>query len=384
MSTTISRISIYSHCNDLGGKIWNPAIRWTKKYAVFVVIEDDSGLTGLGECWCFDSAPDSLIAFLRTEVLPFFIGVRLDDVDHITQKLTQKATLTARHGILASALSGIDIAVWDLIAQQQNQPIWKSLNINGSGDIELYASGGLYGEEKTTAQLVAEMAQHVESGFNLSKMKIGAEPLDSDIARVKAVLLALPKESKLIIDGVYSYSADEALRLFDALPTERIEAFQSPTKAQDYAGMARLTKAGVPVMATEAEYRDELHLKLVEESQVTFLQTAPIACGGVSRVLELSKMLTDTPTRLSLEISSTAIALMAASHIAAADSTIAHVEYHTVHDVFFDTLKIKDQTTLNKRFVMPGDSGLGISLPISEVTLVYLTEDMKATPLIAT
>ena len=63
MMARITRISVHTHCNDLGGKVWNPAIRWTLKYAVFVVLYDAEGRSGTGECWCFDSAPDALVAF---------------------------------------------------------------------------------------------------------------------------------------------------------------------------------------------------------------------------------------------------------------------------------------------------------------------------------
>ncbi len=378
MTPRIDQISIYTHCNDLGGKVWNPAIRWTKKHAVFVALVDDCDRTGVGECWCFDSEPDALVAFLRTEVIPHFLGNTLEDVISIAQKLTTRATLTARHGMLASALSGIDIAAWDLRAQLQNQPIWKALNPEGRGYTRLYASGGLYGENKTNSQLAIEMSQHAHSGFRLSKMKVGAEALDADIARVRAVLQVLPDDAKLIVDGVYSYSADEALRLFTALPFERIEAFQSPTKAQDYEGMAMLSKAGVPVMATEAEYRDELHQKLIEESQVAYLQTAPVACGGISRIRELSSMVSDTPTRLSLEVSSTAIALMAACHAAAADPVIEHVEYHTIHDVFFDDLLLDRQQGYIDRFAVPDVRGLGLSLRNSEVSIAYSTNNTEA------
>ena len=58
--SVIRSFSVFTHCNDLGGKVWNPAIRWTKKYAVFVVLENDQGVQGIGECWCFDTAPDAL------------------------------------------------------------------------------------------------------------------------------------------------------------------------------------------------------------------------------------------------------------------------------------------------------------------------------------
>ncbi|WP_265516894.1 enolase C-terminal domain-like protein [Nitratireductor luteus] len=369
MSSRVSRISVSSHCNDLGGKVWNPAIRWTRKYAVFVEIETCDGRVGLGECWCFDAAPDALIAYLRTEVVPHYIGLGLDDFAVVAEALTRRATLTARHGILATALSGIDIAMWDLRAQQASRPLWARINQHGRGVAPLYCSGGLYGQDKTTADLTDEMSGMAREGFRLSKMKVGALSIEADVARVKSVLAALSEDARLIIDGVYSYTSDEAQRLFDMLPVERIEAFQSPTKACDIAGMAALSRAGIAVMATEAEYRDELHRQLVEEARVAFLQTAPVACGGISRVLELGRLVAGTETRLSLEVSSSAVALMAACHLAAADDAIAHVEKHTVHRVFFDDLNLVRRP--GDLFALPDRPGLGITLRHADVSAAF-------------
>ncbi|MEO9514928.1 MAG: enolase C-terminal domain-like protein [Paracoccaceae bacterium] len=377
MSSEIAQIKVYTHCNDLGGKIWNPSIRWTNKYAVFVTLHDSAGKVGLGECWCFDAAPDALVAFLRTEVIPHFLGQAFSDVPQIVRRLFEKATLTARHGMLASALAGIDIAMWDLTAQHENTPLWRAMNKGGTGFANLYASGGLYGEGKSVDDLCREMSSLAARGFALSKMKIGALSLQEDAARVNAVLAALPGTAKLIIDGVYSYSSDDALRIFDALPADRIEAFQSPTKALDYAGMARLTQAGMPVMATEAEYRPELHDRLIEEVGVPFLQTAPVAVGGVSQIAGLADKVADTQTRLSLEVSSTAIALMAAVHAAAAHAAVVHVEYHTVHTVFFDRLRPDQDKNAPFKGIPSDTPGLGISLPKTGVSVAF--EDVSST-----
>lgn len=359
----ISRIDVATHCNDLGGRVWNPVIRWHQKYAVFVVVEDDEGRRGFGECWCFDSAPDALVAFLRSEVAPHFLDHSTDDLEETASDLTAHATLTGRHGILASALSGMDIAIRDLRSRVHDVPLWRDLAPAGSGSIRLYASGGLYGEDKSKDDLAAEVASMASDGFDLVKIKVGGLAIADDVRRVISALSALPDGAQLIIDGVYSYGVDTALRLYYMLPAERIEAFQSPLPAADIAGMAQLCRAGIPVMATEAEYRDELHRRLIGEGAVTFLQTAPVACGGIGRVLALADLVRDTPIRLSLEVSSTAVALMAAAHLAAAEDTIAHVERHYVHQVFYDRLAFRPSPDRPGLFDLPRKPGLGIDLP---------------------
>jgi L-alanine-DL-glutamate epimerase-like enolase superfamily enzyme len=358
----IANISVHTHCNDIGGRVWNPAIRWTKKYAVFVVIEGNAGQTGLGECWCFDTKPDTLVTFLSTEVIPHFLGAQLSDVPSIIERLTLAATLTARHGILASALSAVDIAAWDLRAKNLGRPLWTALNPEGSGQATLYASGGLYAEGKSNSALAEEFASFADKGFRLHKMKVGGAPVEEDVKRIEAVLAVLPKGTSLIIDGVYSFTIDTAREIYEKLPTDRIAAFQSPLRASNLDGMRMLGRAGIPVMATEAEYRREIHDVLIHDVGVAFLQTAPIACGGITRLQALCAATDGTDTHVSLEVSSTAVALMAACHLAAAHDQIAHVEYHSLHDVFFDRLDLDWGVTPNGTVALSREAGLGILL----------------------
>lgn len=388
--SVINRINVYTHCNDLGGKVWNPAITWTKKYAVFVSIENEQGVTGLGECWCFDASPDVLIAYLKTEVCPYIIGAQTDECDAIYQRLLSKATLTARHGLLASAWSGIDIALWDIRSTNAGLPLWQFLATHTAnpsnttdtikqstiknGSIELYASGGLYGKDKTTEDLVNEMISMQSDGFRIVKMKIGGLAMKQDIDRINTVLAHLNANTQLIIDGVYTYTIAKALQLFNQIPTERIEAFQSPLPSANLAGMRTIRIMGIPVMATEAEYRSEIHQQLIQTGAVKFLQSSPIACGGISRLLQLTEQLTHTSEpriKLSLEVSSTAVAFMAAAHYAAAHHDVEHVEYHYVHQVFFDQLALIPVPNHVGRFSLPDTVGLGISLPTNETHLMF-------------
>ncbi len=375
--SVISKLSVYSHCNDLGGKVWNPAIKWTQKHAVFVRLEDTEGNEGIGECWCFDSSPDALVAFLRTELAPHLLGLDVADHAALVSGLRSKATLSARHGILASALSGIDIALWDLRSKMAQQPLWKFLRAQGlhsnmpDGCVYLYASGGLYGEDKTTADLITEMQAWQAENFNMLKMKVGALTIEEDLQRVQSVLAALNDECQIIIDGVYSYTAEQAQRFFASLDSDRVIAFQSPVDAADLSGMQSLVESKLPVMGTEAEYRHEIHSELVDRNAVKFLQTAPIACGGISRLIELNKLVEDTPIFLSLEVSSTAIALMVACQFAAATHSVAHTEYHTLHQVFFEELNIKPIRGNAGWYQLPARPGLGIDLPQSQLKVEF-------------
>ncbi len=381
--TTITRISVYTHCNDLGGKVWNPAIRWSHKYAVFVELESSSGTVGVGECWCFDNSPDSLVAFLRTEVAPHVLGMQLKEHSTLLANLRSRATLSARHGILASALSGVDIALWDIRSRQAGMPLWRYLKSHGcrssmpEGCVYLYGSGGLYGEGKSTDDLVDELSGICSKGFDTVKMKIGALSIDEDIERVSAVLKGLDERAKLIIDGVYSYTQAQALQVFSAIESQRVIAFQSPLPSSDIAGMRELVKAGIPVMATEAEYREEVHAQLINRDTVKYLQTAPIALGGLSPLIDLVQVEDAIVPMLSLEVSSTALAMMAACHFAVASDSVAHTEYHFLHQVFFEQLDLRPIKGNPGWFQLPASMGLGFSLPTEQVELAFQQSSTK-------
>jgi L-alanine-DL-glutamate epimerase-like enolase superfamily enzyme len=243
--------------------------------------------------------------------------------------------------------------------------------------VRLYCSGGLYGEDKSIDDLVAEMVAMADTGFSICKLKVGALSRSADLERVRAVLAAVPDAVKLIIDGVYSYSVKDAQLFFDELPGDRIEAFQSPIAADNIQGMSDLNSAGIPVMATEAEYRDEIHRQLIASRAITFLQTAPIASGGVSRVNELCALVEGTSIRLSLEVSSTAVALMAACHMAAAKSAIAHVEFHSLHQVFFESLDNGCRGHDPDCHTLPDEPGLGMSLPFEKLEMSFVLEENR-------
>jgi len=90
----------------------------------------------------------------------------------------------------------------------------------------------------------------------------------------------------------------------------------------------------------------------------------------LSRLIELQRLIKaqgENGIKLSLEISSTAIALSAACHFAAASETVAHTEFHTIHQVFFDKLNITAIEGRTGWFQLPDSQGLGIVLPKSDI-----------------
>ncbi len=362
----IAAVEVFGAVNDLAGRVWNPKIRWLQKHSVLVRVRTDQGVSGFGECWCFDRRPDALAAFLVHEVAPRILGCDAAAPEGIAELLGDTTTLSARHGIMASAVSGIDIALWDIAGKARELPLWRLLG-GERPEVAVYASGGLYGVDKPPERLAAELAGYRDQGFDQVKMKIGALSPAEDEARVRAARRALGDRPRLIVDGVYSYDTASAVEIFDRIAGCDIAAFQSPLPADDIGGMAALVGRGVPVMGLEAEYRPLVIEALLARSAVAILQFALVACGGVTAARKIVSQAQSAGIPCSLEVSSTALAQMAAFHFAAAHPQVASVEYHMVHQALFEALPFPADAIRDGRLILSERPGLGIDLPIDRL-----------------
>jgi L-alanine-DL-glutamate epimerase-like enolase superfamily enzyme len=141
--------------------------------------------------------------------------------------------------------------------------------------------------------------------------------------------------------------------------------------------MRNLCAQDVPVMMTEAEYRPEVFEQLIEGGSVKILQVSPIACGGITPLLELAERAAKVGIMLSPEISSTAVATMTGCHLAAALESINPVEYHMVHQVFFDHLPFSTNDLKGSKVSLPDTAGLGISLVSDNVKEEFCLNQAK-------
>lgn len=112
---------------------------WDKQTILFVRVETDEGLTGWGEAFSIHAAPVT-IAALREIVAKLVIGRDPRDVSGVMGDLWRRLHSVARGGPVAFALSGLDIALWDIAGKAKGQPVWKMLGGKERERIPVYAS----------------------------------------------------------------------------------------------------------------------------------------------------------------------------------------------------------------------------------------------------
>jgi len=193
-------------------------------------------------------------------------------------------------GEVVSSISGVDIAVWDLIGKALERPLYQLLG-GYRDEVPVYAAGGYYADGKGTEALVEEMAGYLAHGFRAVKMKVGGSDLRTDVARVAAVRAAVGDDVELMLDANYAWRSDEALRFVRAV--EEYDPFwlEEPTHPDDVRGLLRVGAAGgVPVASGENEFTRFGCHRLLDSGAVDFLQLDAYVGGGVTEWMRVAAL----------------------------------------------------------------------------------------------
>jgi L-alanine-DL-glutamate epimerase-like enolase superfamily enzyme len=355
--------SVLEFRRTLDGKSWNPSFRWTERRAPLLLLHAENGQTGLGEAWSRQNAVEPVLAHLAQTVAPQLVGRDLDVPARRPESFASMAFVGVEPWVGAAAASAVDVASWDLRAKAMRLPLWQTLTgttAPGRGVAHVYASGGLYRDGATVEDLAREITSYVANGFTGVKMKIGALSLDDDLARVRAVRDAVGPKVELWVDAVNQLAAQDALAWCRALAGLGVRAIQAPVAFDDVAGMARINRYGLPVIAAETEFRPARFEALLQAGAVGWLQFCLGLCGGFSGAMRLDAMAAARHVPSSPQCFSTAVLQAASLHFAAASGNAPIVEYHRFHDHLSALLPPALRTVVAGRVLIDDAPGLGL------------------------
>lgn len=356
----------------LGGRIYNPRLLWQRKQSVLLRVTDSEGRSGWGECWCFDSSADPLIRFLQTEIRPLLQGRSVNEISALWNELWAMTSLNGRHGMMAAALSGIDIALHDLQARTEGRPMGAFAAASAlRNEVPVYASAGLYQVDDSIETLASEMSGHVAQGHDRVKMKFGALSFEQDVARMRAVRDAIGPGTGLIVDAVYSLDRRSARAWLPIWQALEVEAVQAPFPPQDWDAMRWLNHdCAIPVMVFEAESRFEVFRALLQAQAIGVLQFSPVAVGGITAACRLIALGREHGIPVSLQCSSTWLAEAAALELARGHGQVIHVELHSLHQGLFSAVSAAERTPRDGRLALHNRPGLGFVPPLQDLRSV--------------
>ena len=248
-----------------------------------------SGLVGWGEAH-HGRAHLAIATLINTTLKQLVTGMEATDVNGVWARI-YKFQLGS-HGMgaaCAMAMSGIDMALWDIRGKATGWPLYKLLG-GSSRKVPAYAGGISLGIQPPKT-LVEEAKHFVAAGFRAVKLRIGGDSVAADIDRVEAVRAGLGPTIDILTDANTGYTLADARRAMPAFAACNLGWLEEPFPAHDYR-LYREAKsfAPVPLAAGENHYTRFEFSRLIEEGVVGILQPDLSKCGGITEGLKIAAM----------------------------------------------------------------------------------------------
>ncbi len=261
----------------------------TKRDTIIVKVETDAGITGYGEAHPGRS-PGAVVALINATLHPLIAGMDAADVVGVFSRVNRMQL--SSHGLgagAALAVSGIDMALWDIRGKAANMPLYRLLG-GSRRRVPAYAGGISLGFQEP-ASLVDEAREYVERGYRAVKLRLGDNPRD-DVARVQAVRAGLGDDIEILTDANTNYSVGDARRVIPALAEARVAWLEEPFGCNDWGAYRQGAAISplVPIAAGENHYTRFEFARLIEERAVQILQPDLSKTGGITEAMRIAAM----------------------------------------------------------------------------------------------
>jgi len=266
-----------------------------KTGSIFVLVRTNAGITGLGECSPMNARV--IVSMLRDALVPIVLGKNPLDIDRLWDEMYHRTYKLGVMGAQPEAISGIDIALWDILGKVTGLPLWQLFGGKRKDRIRMYSSiGG--GAQATVAEQVRKAVEGVSQGFTALKMRMdwSSRSVDVNPAKDWEIVSTVRKEVGDKIDLQYDanngLSVSTAIRLGRRFQDElNVIHYEEPIAQHDYAGYAEVCAAlDMAVAAGEHEYTRWQFRDLIEKAKVDILQPDLVKCAGLSEGIRIAHL----------------------------------------------------------------------------------------------
>jgi L-alanine-DL-glutamate epimerase-like enolase superfamily enzyme len=350
------------HRTDLGTKV--------KSDSLLIQVETDEGLTGLGASL---GSPPVVKAIVEHELAPALVGEDPMYSERLYEKMYNgsrwKPALERGHsqpgdgrrGITMEAISGVDIAIWDVKSQVLGVPIYKALGAVRD-TVRGYASGG-WAPGNEAEQ---EMGGYAAKGFDAVKMRVVGRDgfsIENTIRRVKAARRGIGPNVELMLDAHGSLDVSTAIRLARQLEEFDISWFEEPVSPDDHPGLAEVRRSTIiPIATGEREFTRFDFEDLFLHRSLDIAQPDIARAGGFTEIRRIAAMASARGIRLAPHAWGSGVLFAASIHVAMSSVNCHILEVSQgympmMNDLFEEPYDIQDGTVH-----APQRPGLGFTL----------------------
>jgi len=342
---------------------WSNELRPEDCVHTLIVVHTDEGLFGLGSVFTDDALVRAALKVLE----PLFRGENALEPERVSEKLHQHTFWLGRGGTITHTISGIDIALWDLLGQAVQQPVGRLLGGRYRDKVRPYASVLMEAPEV----LVEKLAAIHSRGFRAFKIgwgPFGRKSQRLDEAIVKAARQAVGPESLLMVDAgasdaFWPNGLKWAWRTAEMLTEYDVAWFEEPLlpdALQDYVELRR--RSSIPIAGGEVLTRRQAFQSWLEAGAFDIAQPDVTKVGGISEERRIAWMARDHGLKMIPHGWNTAVGLAADLQLASAIPDTDLVEYLNgsafIDDIVAEPWKLDN----NGMLAIAARPGLGLKL----------------------
>lgn len=372
--------AVHSHVlqYDLPEELGYSQQYYARRTAHLVEVQTDDGITGWGECFGPGNVALANKGIVEKVIQPMVLGDDPLDRDVIWHKVYNLLRDHGQKGMPMQALSGLDIALWDIAGKVAGLPLHKLIGGAHRDRVRAYGYGMMLKRESVADHLARfrdEAAAILDMGFTATKMKVGLGPRD-DVRLCQAVAEAVGDRGLFMVDANHCYTTSDAFHVGRALEELGAYWFEEPVAPEDLDGYREL-RAGLKVNISggEAEFNRWGWRQILENRGLDIAQPEVSALGGVSEYLRVLALCHAHFTPVINHVWGSAIAVATNLHLLAAMPRLPGglnpwepmLEFDTTDNRFRDDLlteplNIQEQVAAGDGTVaVPTGPGLGVT-----------------------
>ncbi len=251
-------------------------------------VEVEDGTIGIGNAAL---APTVVKKAIDDWYASMVIGEDPFDYAHIWENMYRRSHAWGRKGIGMTAISAIDIAIWDLMGKLAGKPVFKLLGGRTKERIPVYYSK-LYAGPIETMQAEAETA--MKNGYQAFKSRFGYGPKDGmagmreNLKRVEAVREVIGYDRDLMLEAYMGWNLDYTRRMLPKLEKYEPRWLEEPVIAEDVNGYAELNQGPIPISGGEHEFGLIGCADLLRRGAVSVLQYDTNRVGGITAAQKIN------------------------------------------------------------------------------------------------
>ncbi|HUY71781.1 MAG TPA: mandelate racemase/muconate lactonizing enzyme family protein [Gaiellaceae bacterium] len=337
-----------------------------------VLVHTDEGITGLGEV---DSAPEAVRAMIdapgshaiANSLRDLLVGEDPLEVERLWQKMYRGLIYVGRRGIALHAISGIDIALWDIKGKALGKPVCELIGTPRRSRVRAYASRLMPDTPGEVREAVGALREQGFTAVKLGWGPLGADAeLDLELAR--AACEAGGEGVTILIDAGLGYVADAQKAIGVARGLEELGVFwlEEPFEPDEYEAYAELADAvEIRVAAGEQDTTLWGFRELIERGHVDLVQPDVTRCGGITEMLRIAEFAAGRGVETVPHAWKSGIIKAASLHVNAVLPEALFQEY-CVAETPINTLLTRERLPIDSEgfLTVPTSPGLGVELDL--------------------